>query len=67
MSTNQKKHLVVKAIDYTLIYGHLYKLGTDEVLCHCVFNYEQPWVISEAHVGVEGGHYAGRETVHKIL
>ena len=37
MSTNQKKHLVVKATDYTLIVGHLYKLGTDEILCRCVF------------------------------
>ena len=30
LSTNQKKHLVVRSIDYTLIAGHLYKLGTNE-------------------------------------
>ena len=42
LSTNQKKHLVVRATDYTLIMGHLYKLGTDEILHRCVFNYEGP-------------------------
>ena len=67
METNQKKHLVVRAIDYTLITGHLYKLGTDEVLRRCVFDYERPWVMSEAHVGFAGGNYARKETVHKIL
>ena len=40
MSTNRKKHLVVRAADYTLIARHLYKLGVDEVLCRCVFDYE---------------------------
>ena len=56
ISTNQKKHLVIRDTDYTLIMGHLYKLGVDEVLHHCVFNYERPWVMSEAHDGVTGGH-----------
>ena len=32
MSTNKKKHLLVRVADYTLIIGHLYKLGVDEVL-----------------------------------
>ena len=31
-SFNQNKHLVFKATDYTLINGHLYKLGVDEIL-----------------------------------
>ena len=67
MSTNQKKHLVVRAADYTLIAGHLYKLVADEVLRRCVFDYERPWVMSEEHAGVTGGHYAGKETMHKLL
>ena len=37
MSTNQKKHLVVKVFDCTLIARHLYKFGKDEILCCCVF------------------------------
>ena len=40
MSTTQKKHLVVKFVDYTLIVGHLYKLGADEVLHRYVFHHE---------------------------
>ena len=31
-STLQKKQLVVKASEYTLIAGQLYKLGSDEIL-----------------------------------
>ena len=67
VSTNQKKHLVIKVADYTLIMGHLYKLGVDEALRRCVFYYERPWVMSEAHAVVAGGHYMGKATVRKIL
>ena len=66
-TTIQKKHLVVRATDFTLIAGHLYKMGMDEILQCCVFDYERHWVMSEAHADVIGGHYAGKETVHKIL
>ena len=66
-STNQNKHLVIRAADFTLIVGHLYKLGVDGIMCHCVFYYERPWVMSEAHAGVIGGHYVRKETMHKIL
>ena len=59
--------MVVRAADYTLITGDLYKLGVDEVLPRCVFNYKRPWVMSEAYAGVAGMHYTGRGTVHKIL
>ena len=67
LPTNQKKHLVVRVVDYTLIVGHLYKLVADEILRRCVFDYERPWVMSEAHASVIGGHYAGKETMHNIL
>ena len=33
LSTNQKKHLVVRAIHYTLIVEHLYKLAADKIMC----------------------------------
>ena len=32
ISTSQKKQLVVKASDFQLIVGHLYKMGPDEIL-----------------------------------
>ena len=59
--------MVVRAADFTLIAGHLYKLGAYEILCHYVFYYERPWVMSEANAGVTGGHYMRKETMHKIL
>ena len=55
----QKKQLVVKAANFTLIAGHLYKLGPDEVLCRCVMLHEKGTIIREAHSGTAGGHFAG--------
>ena len=63
----QKKQLVVKAADFTLIAGHLYKLGTDEVLHRCVMPHEKEAIIREAHSGATGGHFAGKPTAQKIL
>lgn len=63
----QKKQLVVKATDYPLIAGHLYKLGPDEVLRRCVLEHERPIILAEAHEGIAGGHYAGKATAQKIL
>ena len=39
-TTAQKKHLVVRVIDFTLIAGHLYKMDPNEILRQCVFDYE---------------------------
>ena len=36
----QKKKLVVRAADFTLIAGQLYKLGPDEILCIYVLENE---------------------------
>ena len=47
----QKKQLVVKAADFTLITGHLYKLGPNEVLCRCAMLHEKEAIIREAHSG----------------
>ena len=66
-TTWKKKQLVVKAADYMLIVGQLYKLRIDEILRRCVSNHERKWVMAEVHLGVSGGHYAGKETVRKIL
>ena len=40
MSTSQKKQLVVKASDFQLIIGHLYKIGPNEILRWCVLPHE---------------------------
>ena len=63
----QKKQLVVKVADFTLIAGQLYKLGPDEVLRRCVMPHEKETIIREAHLGTAGGHFAGKPTAQKIL
>jgi hypothetical protein len=57
----------VKATDYQLIAGNLYKLGTSEILRWCVLEHELPVILEEAHDGIAGGHYAWRETKQNIL
>ena len=60
MMTQQKKQLVVRASDFTLIAGQLYKMGPDEILRRCVLEHENPLILVEAHSGAAGGHYAGK-------
>ena len=40
MKTQQKKQLVVRAADSTLIAGQLCKMGPDEILRRCVLDHE---------------------------
>ena len=67
MTTQQKKQLVVRAADFTLIAGQMYKMGLDEILRRCVLEHEKPLILAEAHSGAAGGHYAGKSTAQKIL
>ena len=67
ITTSQKKQLVVKAVDFQLIVGPLYKLGPDEILRRCVLPHEQGKKLAEAHAGVTSGHYGGRATSRKVL
>jgi hypothetical protein len=57
LSTTQKKNLVVRATDYQLIAGHLYKMGADSVLRRCVLEHEKPKILVESHEGKEVGQY----------
>jgi hypothetical protein len=63
----QKKQLVVRVADFSLIVGQLYKMGPDEILRRCVMEAEQPLILAESHEGITGGHYAGKETAQKVL
>ena len=36
LTTSQKKKLVVKAVNFQLIVGQIYKLGLDDILRRCV-------------------------------
>jgi hypothetical protein len=63
----QKKNLVVHAVEYQLIAGHLYKMGTDRILRRYVLEHERPRILVEAREGIAGGHYAGKYIVWKVL
>jgi hypothetical protein len=64
-NTAQKKNLVVRATDYQLIVGHLYKMGADNILRRCVLEHERPRILAEAHEGIDGGNYAGKDIPHR--
>ena len=66
-NTMEKKNLVVRAIDYELIIGHLYKLGVDKILRRCVLEHERHIILVEYHEGIVGGNYAGKATAQKVL
>jgi hypothetical protein len=42
-------------------------MGPDEILRRCVVEVERPLILEEAHEGIAGGHYAGKETMQKVL
>jgi hypothetical protein len=41
----QKKQLVVRTADFSLIVGQLYKMGPDEILRRCVMEEEFPMIL----------------------
>jgi hypothetical protein len=63
----QKKQLVVRAADFSLIAVQLYKMGPDEILRICVMEAERPLILAESYKGITGGHYAGKATAQKVL
>jgi hypothetical protein len=59
--------MVVRAAEYQLIVGHLYKLSADNILWRCVMEHERTIILGEAYEGIVGGHYAGKATTEKVL
>lgn len=47
---------------FLVIVGHLYKMGTDEILRRYVQDFERHSILAEANGGVAGGHYAHKAT-----
>ena len=54
-------------MDFSVIAGHLYNMGTYEILQRYVPKFEPASILTKAHGGVEGGHYAGKATTQKIF
>ena len=63
----QKKQLVVRAVDFSLVAGQLYKMGPDEILRTCVMEEEHPLILAKSHEGIVGEHYAMKATAQKVL
>ena len=53
---SQKKQLVVRATDFHLITGQIYKIGPDEILRRYVILHEQERVLEEAHNKIARGN-----------
>eukprot|EP00253_Pinus_taeda_P003181 PITA_03181 len=66
-TVHQKKELVVRAANFSVIVGHLYKMGTDKILRGYVPEFERSSILADTHGGVTGDHYGGRATAQKIL
>ena len=65
-NTQQKKQLDVRATNFTMIVGWLYKLGQDEVLRIYVLDHKRMMILVESHTGIVGGH-SGNPTTQKVL
>jgi hypothetical protein len=63
----QKKQLVVRVVYFSLIDGQLYKMGPDEILRRCVMEADIPLILTEAHEGIMGGNYAGKQQRKRFL
>ena len=63
----EKKELVVCVVDFSVIVGHLYKMGLDEILQRYVPEFESSSILAGAHGGAAGGHYVGKAIAQKVL
>eukprot|EP00253_Pinus_taeda_P033049 PITA_33049 len=61
-TSQQKKELVLRTANFSVIAGNLYKMGSNEILRCYVPEFERSIILLEAHGGVAGGHYAGKAT-----
>jgi hypothetical protein len=59
--------MIVRATDYQLIAGQLYKSGLYIILRTCVLDHEMKDILWECHSGVAGGHVGGNSTTQKVL
>lgn len=66
-STWKNKELVVCTVDFYVIVGHLYKMGSYEILWRYVLEYEKKIILAKFHGGFAAGHYEGRTTTQDIL
>jgi len=66
-TSHYKKELLVRTKYFFVIEGHLYKMGSGEILPQYVLDFERNNILAEAHGGVAGGHYVGKATTQNNL
>jgi hypothetical protein len=42
-------------------------MGADNILRRCVLEHERPKSLVESHEAIVGGHYAEKDTMHKVF
>lgn len=52
----------MRAAEFSVIAGHFYKMGADEILPRYVLDFERDRILAKAHGGAVGGHYVGKTT-----
>jgi hypothetical protein len=63
---SQKKKLVVRIADFSLIVGQPYKIGPNEILRRCIMETKHLMILVEDHEGITCRHYVGKATVQKV-
>ena len=58
---------MLRVANLCVIVGHMYKMGSNEILRRYVPEFERGSILVDAHGGATGGHYAGRVTAQNIL
>lgn len=61
-TNQQEKELVVHGTYFTIIAGHLYKMGSDEILGEYVPEFECSSILAKALGGAVRGHFIGKAT-----
>jgi len=45
----------------------LCKLNANNIFRRCVMEHVRPIILVEAHEGIDGGHYVGKDNAHEVL
>lgn len=66
-SSNQKKRIIRKSVDYSWIKGDLFYTGPDLIICICVREDKIYDILKAYHDEPYVGHFADKQTTYKIL
>ena len=66
ISADERKRLVVRSRNFSLLNDILYHKGADGIWRRVVRQFEKSVILRESHCGIAGGHYAGETILRKI-